>query len=77
MRLRYRPVDQSQTYAEHEMDRAGDRFVASIPGADSDTPFAMQYLFAIHDANGDAWLHPGLGADLSDQPYYVVRPLDG
>ena len=77
VRLRYRPVDQSQTYAEHEMERAGDRFVASIPGADADTPFAMQYLFAIHDADGSAWLHPGLGADLSDQPYYVVRPLDG
>ena len=49
----------------------------SLPVADFDTPFAMQYLFTIHDASGGAWLHPGLGADLSDQPYYVVRALDG
>jgi hypothetical protein len=77
VRLRYRPVDQSRTYAEQAMERSGDRFVAPIPGPDSDTPFAIQYLFTIHDADGGAWLHPGLGADLSDQPYYVVRPLDG
>jgi hypothetical protein len=54
------------------MDADGNRFVASIPGSDTDTPFAMQYFFAIRDADGDAWLHPGLGPELSDQPFYVV-----
>ncbi len=58
------------------MDADGDRFVASIPGEQTDQPFAMQYLFAVHDANGAAWLHPGLGAELSDQPYFVVRSTD-
>lgn len=71
--LRYRPVDQSRTYTDLEMDGDGDRFVASIPGSDSDTPFAMQYLFAIRDADGGAWLDPGLGPELCGQPYYVVR----
>lgn len=73
VRLRYRPVDQSRTYAELEMHGDANRFVASIPGADSDTPFAMQYFFAIHDSGGDAWLHPGLGPELAGRPYHVIR----
>lgn len=71
--IRYRPVDQSRTYDELQMERDGDRFTASIPPTDSDPPYAMQYLFAIHDTEGGASLYPGLGAELSDQPYFVVR----
>jgi hypothetical protein len=73
VRLRYRHVDQSMTYDEIEMIRRGDGFEATIPGADTDSPYAIQYLFAARDAEGRAWLYPGLGARLSDQPYYVVR----
>ena len=27
-----------------------------------------------HHTNGQAWLYPGLNADLANQPYFVVRP---
>ncbi|HEV8563649.1 MAG TPA: hypothetical protein VGR41_01910 [Actinomycetota bacterium] len=72
--VRYRHLDQSEIYAQVEMTVENDRFVASIPGEDTDSPYALQYLFVIRDRGGDAWLHPGLGAELSHQPYFVVRP---
>jgi hypothetical protein len=73
VRLRYRRMDQSEAYAEVEMTRENDCFIATIPGGYLDTPYALQYLFVLWDARGTAWRYPGLGADLSDQPYYVVR----
>jgi hypothetical protein len=71
--LRYRPLDQSKRYEEVRMARDRDRFVATIPGSDSDCPYALQYFFVLRDAGGDAWLYPGLDADLSNQPYFVIR----
>jgi hypothetical protein len=73
VRLRYRHVDQSKTYGEIAMIRRSDRFEATIPGAYTDSPYAIQYLFAAREAEGRTWLYPGLGARLSDQPYCVVR----
>lgn len=73
VRLRYRHLDQSKAYEEAEMAREGERFVGEIAGPYSDSPYALQYLFVIRDHRGGAWLHPGLGAELSDQPYCVVR----
>jgi hypothetical protein len=72
-RLRYRHMDQSESYEEVEMVRRGNGFVASIPGGYSDSAFPVQYLFVLRDARGIAWRYPGLGAELSSQPYFVVR----
>ena len=71
--LRYRHLDQSEKHEEVEMAREADRFVATIPGGYSDSPYALQYHFVIKDVRGGARLHPGLGAELSDRPYHVVR----
>ena len=71
--LRYRHLDQSEKHKEVEMVRVSDRFVATIPGGYSDSPYALQYHFVIKDARGGARLHPGLGNELSDRPYHVVR----
>ncbi|HET9723400.1 MAG TPA: hypothetical protein VFR44_06105 [Actinomycetota bacterium] len=71
--LRYRHVDQSKLYEQVEMERGEERYVATIDGRYSDSPYAMQYLFVVRDTDGRAWLHPGLDADLSNQPYYVIR----
>lgn len=71
--LRFRHLDQSKLYEQVEMDREEDRYVATIDGRYSDSPYAVQYLFVVREADGRAWLHPGLDADLSNQPYYVVR----
>jgi hypothetical protein len=71
--LRYRHLDQSETYEQVEMDPEQDRYVATVDGRYSDSPYAVQYLFVVRGTDGRAWLHPGLAADLSNQPYYVVR----
>ncbi|MGH2640093.1 MAG: hypothetical protein ACRDGO_00160, partial [Actinomycetota bacterium] len=71
--LRYRHLDQSEKHEEVEMEREADRFVATIPSDYSDSPYPLQYHFVIKDVRGGTSLHPGLGADLSDRPYHVVR----
>jgi hypothetical protein len=76
-RLRYRRLDQSQAYDEVEMTRADGGFVATIPGAVTGSGFPIQYRAVFVDAEGDAWLHPGLGAELSEQPYHVIRQAPG
>jgi hypothetical protein len=70
--LRYRHLDQSATYEELLMQRDAGGFAAVVPAEYSDSPFALQYHFAIHGARG-SWQYPELGAELSDQPYFVVR----
>jgi hypothetical protein len=71
--LRYRHVDQSERYVQVEMTPADGGFVASIPGDYANGRYPLQYLFVIRDDGRRAWLHPGLGPTLSDQPYFVVR----
>jgi hypothetical protein len=71
--LRYRHLDQSEKHEEVEMAREADGFVSTIQGSYSDSPYALQYHFVIKDDRGGTWLRPGLGAELSDRPYHVVR----
>lgn len=73
VRLRYRPLDQSADYSEVTLDRADHRFVGAIPGHGTETPYPLQYFFILRGGDSSAWLHPGLGEDLSGRPYYVVQ----
>jgi hypothetical protein len=54
------------------MDGKEGRFTATIPAAYTDSPFPLQYFFALMQ-DGRADMAPGLGADLCNQPYYVLR----
>jgi hypothetical protein len=74
VRLRYRHLDQSDEYVEVELQRGRAGFRGVIPGDYTNSPFPLQYFFVLSDGAGAAWLHPGLGSDLSRQPYYVLRP---
>lgn len=71
--VRYRPMNQALPYAATEMDRDGPRFEARIPGAELDGRYPLAYAFVLRDGSGTAWRHPGLGPELSQQPYFVVR----
>jgi hypothetical protein len=73
VRLHYRHVNQAEDYVVIEMMGAGDALQATIPGTYTDSPYALEYFFEMHDASGHAWLYPGLNATLSNQPYYVVQ----
>ena len=72
-RLHYRHVNQAERYQTAEMQVADNRYRASIPAAYTDSPFPLVYYFELKEAPDKAWLYPGFGATLSDQPYFVVR----
>jgi hypothetical protein len=72
-RLYYRHVNQAERFAAIPMQRNGSGFRASIPGTYTLSPYPIQYYFVWHLGDGKAGLHPGLGASLTDQPYFVVR----
>jgi hypothetical protein len=47
-------------------------FTATIPAIYADSPFPLQYFFAVTQ-DGSADMLPGLAPDLCNQPYYVLR----
>jgi len=71
--LHYRHVDQSDEYRVVEMSADGGRCRAVIPGEYTDSPYPLLYYFVLRDPRGAAWLHPGLNAELANQPYFLVR----
>jgi len=46
---------------------------ATIPAEYTSTPYPLQYYFEISDGPASANLNPGLGPELTNQPYFVVR----
>ncbi len=76
VRLHYRHVTQAERFQVAEMGPAagaGAAFRGAIPASYTDTRYPLQYYFEAHDAQGRAWLWPGLNGDLANQPYFVVR----
>ena len=55
------------------MKLAGSRYAAAIPATYTDSQFPLQYYFEVRQGPESATLYPGLGADLTNQPYFVVR----
>jgi len=79
-RLYYRHVNQAERFRVIEMghgevDDGGGCLRGDIPGDYTGSPFPLQYFFELRDDAGRAWRWPGLGPELADQPYFVVRPL--
>jgi len=72
-RLYYRHVNQAERYQMAEMQGTGGRYRATIPGAYTDSPYPLVYYFELKEAPDKAWLYPGFGPDLTNQPYFVVR----
>lgn len=81
IQLRYRHVNQAEHYQATEMERQREpngsvHFGANIPGTYTDSGYALEYFFVLRTSPRDAWLQPGFDADLSNQPYYVIRPVE-
>jgi len=72
-RLHYRHVNQAEDYRIIEFAAQGNHCRQTIPGEYTDSPYPLMYYFELHDRHGQAWLYPGLQADLANQPYFVVR----
>jgi hypothetical protein len=73
VRLIYRHVNQAEYYQTLDMTAKGSRHEASIAADYTQSPYALQYFFELRTQDGRAWLFPGLEADLSNQPYFVVQ----
>jgi hypothetical protein len=73
LRLRYRHINQAETWQMVEMERSGDDYRAVIAAAYTDSPFPLQYYFQFRSVSGNAWLHPGLEHRWHGQPYFFVR----
>jgi hypothetical protein len=71
--LRYRRVNQAESWQTIEMGKAGANLRAVIAAEYTDSPFPLQYYFQIRASAGRAWLHPGLQPGRHGQPYFVVR----
>jgi hypothetical protein len=72
-RLHYRRVTQAERFQSSGMQVAGDQWRATIPAAYTDSAYPLQYYFEFKSGPETAWLYPGLGPDLTSQPYFVVR----
>ncbi len=72
-RVFYRHIHQAESWHAAPMRIQPDRAEVVIPAAYTDTPHPLQYYFELIDASGRAWLYPGLGPALTDQPYFVLR----
>jgi len=73
VRLYYRHVNQGERFQSASMQATGKKFQATIPAAYTDSPYPIQYYFEIERAPQSVMLYPGLGPNLIQQPYYIVR----
>ena len=73
VRLLYRHVNQAESWRNEPMKSQGDAFAAEVPGDYTHSPYPLQYYFLLRAAPASAALYPGLGATLTDQPYFVLR----
>ncbi|HVY72284.1 MAG TPA: hypothetical protein VHH73_20285, partial [Verrucomicrobiae bacterium] len=73
--LRYRQVNQGEIWQSCEMGAVGAtaHFEATIPASYTDSPFSLQYHFALTTTNGRAALFPGFEPGFRGQPYFVVE----
>jgi hypothetical protein len=74
-RLYYRHVNQAERYESVEMQAVGKNYGATIPAAYTNSPYPLQYYFELKEGPESAWLYPGFNADLTNQPYFVVRQV--
>ncbi|HZP05300.1 MAG TPA: hypothetical protein VFB43_10395 [Terracidiphilus sp.] len=70
--LYYRHVNQAERWRSVEMSSSGGNYSAAIPADYTQSPYPLQYYFALAHAADSAWLYPGLNPTLSNQPYYAI-----
>ena len=68
----YRHTHQAESWQAAPMQVQADGYRGVIPGNYTDTAYSLQYYFELSDVAGRAWLFPGLGKTLSEQPYFVL-----
>jgi hypothetical protein len=69
----YRHAHQAEPWRVLPVQMEADGCHATIPGEYTDSPYPLEYYFETSDGTGRWSLYPGLEADLSNQPYFVLR----
>ena len=72
-RMYYRHVNQAERFESAEMQARDNGYRAAIPAGYTQSLYPLQYYFELKSAPDQAWLFPGFAANLSNQPYFVVR----
>ncbi len=75
VRLYYRHVNHAERYNSVEMRLTGKSYRTSIPAEYTNSQYPLQYYFELKETSAKAWLYPGFAADLTNQPYFVVRKV--
>ena len=73
VRLYYRHVNQAERWESVEMQAQAGRYRATLVGSYTDSNYPLQYYFELKQGPDIACLYPGFVADLTNQPYFVVR----
>ena len=73
--LYYRHVNQAERFNLAAMERREQRCRATIPAMYSDSVYPLEYYFEVKSTTGKTLLYPGFGKDLTNQPYFVIRPF--
>ena len=73
VRLHYRKALQSEAWQVVGMERKAEGFQAAIPAGYTDSPYPLIYYFEISSGASQPALFPGLGINLTTQPYFAVR----
>ena len=73
VRLFYRHVNHAERFETVEMQLTGESYRATIPADYTNSQYPLQYYFELKEGPQKAWLYPGFTADLTNQPYFVVR----
>jgi hypothetical protein len=71
--VRFRAMNQALPYSSCEMKRTDEGYVVTLPASELTGDHALEYAFEVR-ADWAACRYPGLGAELTDQPYLVARP---
>jgi hypothetical protein len=75
VRLHYRHVNQVERWRDAAMELRDRLYGATIPADYTQSRYPLQYYFELRDASESPALYPGLNAELSNQPYFVVRQV--
>jgi hypothetical protein len=70
--LRYRRVNQAESWRKTEMQQRTGAYRAAIDADYTRSPYPLQYYFEIGEAKTRT-IYPGFAADLANVPYFVVQ----
>jgi hypothetical protein len=69
--LFYRHVNQGERWKSTAMTKAGNGYIARIPGEYTQSVYPLQYYFVLQQGKSSAY-HPEFNEKLSNQPYFAV-----